>query len=515
MNTITTNWIDKYRPQKSENIIGDKYYANQIKKFLDQFTTNKNIVSPNFLIVGKNGIGKTLIVDLILHEYSFEKITINLSNVITAKKNKKKSQSEMTNVTKNISKTPTGSHRTVGIVYSSITDNNKPIIENANNGLEESIKYVKCKSVLVFDDISTISNPKEKEAIKTLIKMNNKNKKFPIIIISNMKHNKLVNEIRKMVTYNINERTKKIQKIINEIKMKAPNYCEIEKFIKNICIKEQLNIISSKNDDDDIYSEIVTYSQYDMRRLINCLEELKLIHGNSNVTLDDFIQYQKSSKMKDIDPNIYEATELLLNKYTDINDSIMLYSEERATIPLMIHENYPLNIRLNYPTLSALEQINIICDISKNISESDKIDGLIYSNQCWNLQSIHGFYGCVMPSYHINRIPNKLSIKEIDRYIYTQDYTKTSTRKINNKVIRKSRENIYLKRMMTNDFLHITNIIKKLLMNNEYDSIIEIMNSHELSCKDIESIINIDRISRPKFVLGNKTKNIIKEKLKN
>jgi hypothetical protein len=180
----------------------------------------------------------------------------------------------------------------------------------------------------------------------------------------------------------------------------------------------------------------------------------------------------------------------------------------------MIHENYPLNIKLNYPMLSALKQMELICEISKNISESDKIDGIIYSHQCWNLQSIHGFYGCVMPSYHINKTPGKLSIKEKDRYVYAQDYTKTSTRKINNKVIRKSRENLFLKKMMTNDFLHITNILKKLLLNSEYDLIKEIILSHNITCKEMESIINIDRITKPKFVLGTIARNIIKEILK-
>src|SRR5439155_8789540 len=96
-------------------------------------------------------------------------------------------------------KTPTGSSRSVDIIYSSIADNRKTVIKTENS--VSSIKYIKFKSVLIFDDVSTISNPKEKEAIKALVKMNNKHKRFPIIIISNVKHNKLVNEIRKIITY--------------------------------------------------------------------------------------------------------------------------------------------------------------------------------------------------------------------------------------------------------------------------------------------------------------------------
>jgi hypothetical protein len=521
---VTENWLDKYKPQKSSDIIGDKYYVTAIKGFLDQFVGKKIIKKPNLLIIGKNGIGKTLTVDLLLKENSFEKITINLSNVITKKKTKKKSQQDLPTGPNKITtlKTPTGSSRSVDIIYSSIADNRKTVIETENS--VSSIKYIKFKSVLIFDDVSTISNPKEKEAIKALVKMNNKHKRFPIIIISNVKHNKLVNEIRKIITYDTIDKKntstkksqvsngKKVPKEPNEIKMKAPDFSKLEEFIKYICKKENLKIISRHDDDEDIYSEIVLHSQYDVRCLIYCLEELKFLHGNSAITLENFMQYKQSSKMKDIDHNIYEATELLLNKYSGINDTMILYSEERATIPLMVHENYLLNIRLNYPSLSALNQINIICDISTNISESDKIDGLIYSTQWWGGQPLHCYFALTKVSWIINKMPDKLSIKEIDMYRYTQDYTKTSTRQINNKVIRKSRENIHFKKMMTNDFLHMTNIIKNLINKNNYEEVIEIMLAHNLSLKDLESIINIDRIS-PKFVINNKIKKLIKDKL--
>lgn len=557
---ITTNWLDKYRPQKSADILGDKFYAKHINTFLDQFsdanvaklaaiktvaktpkgkkvtrntqgsktvavkkTTIKIkaenskakslLMNPNLFIVGKNGIGKSLIVDILLQENSFEKITINLSNVVSTKKTKKAQKNEPVKS----QKAPTGLSRSVDVVYASIASNKNTMIKSDENGQNTSINYIKSKSVLVFDDISTISNPKEKEAIKALIKMNNKLRKFPIIIISNTKHNKLVNEIHKMVSYNILDKDGKIIKTFNEIKMRAPEYQEIEKFVKHICEKEKLKLIDDKDEDQNIYEEIIINSQFDIRKLIYSLEELKLLYEDdevNDINHEKFRKYQESAKMKDIDPNIYEATEILLNRYTGINDSITLYSEERATIPLMIHENYPLNIKLNYPMLSALKQMEIVCEISKNISESDKIDGIIYSHQCWNLQSIHGFYGCVMPSYHINKIPGKLSIKEKDRYVYAQDYTKTSTRKINNKVIRKSRENIFFKKMMTNDFLHITNILKKLLLNGEYNLIKEIIMVHNITCKEMESIINIDRITNPKFVLGTIARNVIKEMLK-
>lgn len=557
MNTHV-DWLEKYRPRKSEDILGDKFYVKHINLFLDQFseaniakakadaakplpkatkvagprgkkvaigskappvkkaTTTKAkslLMNPNLFIVGKNGVGKTMIVDILLQENGFEKISINLSNVVPTKKIKKSQKGEPVKS----QKAPTGSSRSVDIVYSSVAGNRSTQTKIDENGVKTYLNYVRTKSALVFDDISTISNPKEKESIKALIKMNNKYRKFPIIIISNTKHNRLVNEINKMVGYNVMDTDGKINKASNQIKMHPPDSHDLETFVKHICKTEKIQLVDDQEEERCIFEEIILNSQRDIRKLVYSLEELKMLYeedsGICKLNHEKLKRYQESAKMKDIDPNIYEATDLLLNTYAGISESITLYSEERATIPLMVHENYPLNIKLNYSGLSALKQMDLICEISKNISESDKIDGIIYSHQCWNLQSIHGFYGCVMPSYHINKIPNKSRIKEIDRYVYAQDYTKTSTRKINNKVIRQSRENIYLKKMLTNDFLHITNILKKLLANQEYDVVLEIILAHHITCKEMESIINIDRITKPKFALGTAARNIIKDKL--
>jgi len=319
-----------------------------------------------------------------------------------------------------------------------------------------------------------------------------------------------------MVTYTIKEISadgkKEIKKkIINEIILRAPNYNEMEKFVKNISTNEKLQIIANKSDEDDIYVELINHAQYDIRRLINILEELKMIYLDSEITFDKFEQYRETSKTKDLDPGIYEATRMLLNSYTTIDSALLLYGEERATIPLMVHENYPLNIKQQYPKMVISDQLDIIYDISKCVSESDKIDGLIYSNQCWSLQPVHGFYSCVMPSYHINKNPGKLH--RVEKYKYTQDYNKTSIKKINNKVIKKAQENQFLKKVSIYDFLYIASILKTLFERKDFNAIAELMKPYNLTLKEIESIIKIDKIKKTKITLTGKQRNLIKEML--
>uniref|UniRef100_A0A6C0LT15 DNA replication factor RFC1 C-terminal domain-containing protein n=1 Tax=viral metagenome TaxID=1070528 RepID=A0A6C0LT15_9ZZZZ len=494
------NWLDKYKPQKSSDFLGDKYNINQIDKFIKQFyVKNKKqltIKNPNIIITGTNGIGKTTIVDLILKENDFEKIIPDLSKISITRKTKKKKIIEKDN----------GSVITIKTYYNSLLRRKNILMV----GEQTTVKIA-----VVLDNVSNISNPKEKEAIKSLIKLNNKFKRIPIIIIANVKHSKIVNEIRKMVIFvekNINEEGKKENmKKINEIVMKSPNINELETLIKKVCITEKLKLLPTKSDEEDLYIEIIEHSQYDVRRLINILEELKNIYDDVEITLDKLNLYKITAKKKDIDPGIYEATRSLLNDYSGIDSAISLYSEERATIPLMVHENYPLNLRQQYPKMNAIDQINIIFDVSKSISESDKVDGLIYSNQCWSLQSVHGFYSCVLTSYHINKVSGKMRNKEI--YKYTQDYNKTSIMKINNKAIRNAQEHQLLKTVSIYDFLYIASILRILFNNKRYDMLCELLKPYNLTLKKIESIIKIDKIKNKKSPLTGKQKTIMKEKL--
>lgn len=487
------SWLNKYKPTNLENVVGHSDSIQKFRIFLEQFDKSskcEDIKYPNLLITGSNGLGKMLICDLVLQEKNFTKIIADLSTVLLVKKSKKKENSAL--------------QKNTNSYYLSIL--NRSIFET------NSTK----KFALVISDTSNISNSKEKDAIKSIVKLNNKFHKYPIIIIANIKHNKTVNEIRKMVTYTIkvdtkdNETTKKSTYVHeNSITLKPPQYNELYNFIVYIEKKEKINFVKDKT--LDIYEEIICQSQSDIRRLINMLQDIKLIYGSKPITVKTFAEYCDISRKKDIDPGIFEATRQLLNEYRGINESLTVYSEERATIPLMIHENYPSNIKEQYSSLSLSDQINLMFNISKSISISDKIDGIIYSNQCWNLQNVHGFYSCVLPSYEINKIPNKKCFTE--HYRYTQDYNKTSIKKINNKVIKKAKENIKLKQLSINDFLCMSSILKTLFINKNYEQISILMRPYMLKLSEIESIIKIDKIKKSKYALNSKNKTLLKKLL--
>lgn len=513
-------WLEKYRPTKVKDVLGDEYKIGLIQTFIRDF--DKATV-PNLIVTGPNGIGKSLIVDLALAENKFEKVTIDLMNMAVPRKKKDREKENEDTVA-------TGSNRSVKTYYSIIENNKK----HTDSG----------KIALVFDDVSNISNLKEKEAIKSLIKYNNKYKAFPIIIIANNKHSKIVNEIKKMLSYSSKkkksesdseadddadaetgldepeeEKGQKKSKKINEVILRPPSFNQLEGYIKKICKDENLVLLHKKSDSEDIVENIITHCQNDVRRLINIMEELKLIYGSKKITEEMFEKYKETSKKKDTDPGIYETTRYLLNSYTGIENALLLYGEDRATIPLMVHENYTLNLRTQYPDMDKKSQIDIIRNISQSISISDRIDGLIYSNQYWNLQDVHGFYACAIPSYYVNKTPDKLNT--LEKYAYTQDYNKTSIMKIKNKVIREVKKNPFLRSISIYDILYFSSILHHLFQKDSegkipkknYDTIIDLLKPYGLTLKKIEAIIKIDKTVMEKQVITGKKRNILKEQL--
>src|SRR5579872_4228760 len=306
------NWIEKYKPTNQDDVICDSSTMNRIENFIKIFSKKfdpEQIKNPNLLIRGPNGIGKSLIVDLMLEKYGITKINSDMSSItITRKKGKKNANKA--------DKEYNSSHRTVITYYNSII---------SKNMLSYKSKDPR-RVAMVIDNVSNVSNPKEKEAIKAFVKLNVKLKKFPIIIITNTRHSKVVNDLRKLASYKIKTvdvMGKKItQSFTNEVVIQLPNYSDVELFVKNICQKEKLKLISSRGDDENIYTEIIDHSQYDIRRLVGILEELKLIYGDSNITLQDVRSFCETSKKKDLDPGIFEATKLLLNKYTGITSAL-------------------------------------------------------------------------------------------------------------------------------------------------------------------------------------------------
>lgn len=418
------------------NIMDDNWLLKHIPKSSSDIIGNNvninklkekllNNVTP-VIIEGPHGIGKSLTSLLILKELGYN------VKIITA------------NTIKN----------------STIFKENKTLLKtNYDNNTSLGI-------AIIIHDSDTITLSSDKNIIFDFIKENeNAKNKIPLIFISNEQHSKLLSDIKKAYTY---------------IQFDPPSTEELTLYIKDISNKENINIA------EDIISNIIKFSQFDIRRLLLLLQDLKSTFKNNLITNSEWKLYISSSLYKDKDTGLFYATHSLLNKYNNINTCMQLYETEKVLLPLMIFENYPKYLKDR--NISSDEFIHTMCNITNAISQGDVIETNIYSDQNWYLQNIHGLYTCVDTSFYINKHESSNIQHNLE---FSSDLNKTSLKNINKKNINIIQSYLHDKNL--NDLLHLNKIIINCILNNNTIYLNIIAKQYKIPWKIIEIIIKIDK----------------------
>jgi hypothetical protein len=90
-----------------------------------------------------------------------------------------------------------------------------------------------------------------------------------------------------------------LKKNCEEVRFFSPSSIEITSLIDNITTKENLII---KND-SEIYEQIINFSQFDIRRLINILQELSY-HFNKIDSPEMLKEFFEKSRKKNVNPRL-------------------------------------------------------------------------------------------------------------------------------------------------------------------------------------------------------------------
>ena len=442
-------FINKYRPTKLKTLY--KGYQGEISVIKD-WIKNFNLYNQHALIVkGGRGIGKTLLVRLIIEYMGHDIIELNANNI------KKKD-----------------------IINDLIYDKkNNDILSIYNN-------VKKKKRVLFIDDCETIKLSTEKNAIIEFCKLNKINKIHPIIFAYSGQTAKFIIDIKKK------------NMTFKEFKLHSPTKNDLLKIIVKICKGENIKFKST-----DIINDIITYSQHDIRRLINILEDLKLTFQDKTIHSDDFNNYKILSSQKNSEISIFQATKKILNKYSSISDILLSYDAYKVLLPLHMHEN--MFKILNDIELNKKKKKNRFLDILAQTAEcsslGDVIETNIYTNQNWFLQDVYGFITCVKPSYLMNNI-SKSSIDDID---HSSNLKNKSLKNINKKNILLMHEIIEDKNL--EDLLYINTLIYRLMENEEYDKVRNIICSYNITFKQLETMTKIDKtLPKKKWISKDKKK---------
>jgi DNA polymerase III delta prime subunit len=336
------------------------------------------------------------------------------------------------------------------------------------------------KNVIVIDEMESLTSLTEKSCISTLIKTNESNWFCPIILISNNQHNKLLSDIKKNSI---------------ELRFWPPFPNEMLIILKKITEKEQINILNQT-----VAYKIIEHSQRDCRRLIFILQDLKYAFGKKMITMEMINDYCTTSKKKDVDFDLFNATELLLHSYTSMDDCMRYYETEKTLLPLMIHQNYIKSI-LAVADENSLETYEQIYNLSELLSKGDVVENYIYGDQNWDMCEVHGFYTCVITSFLLSNInPSTDSIK-LD---FPMDLNRTSIQKINKKNILNA--NKCLNTMNIQDYIYINQIIRSLLNNGKNNECIRLFDGYNIKMEHIESLLKVDKIQSSKTNLAPKQK---------
>lgn len=429
-------WINKYKPNNLNQVIGNK---NQISRIVEWLKNVDNLKSMSLIVSGNHGIGKSITLRYILEENGYL-VKVILPNEIKLYRN----------------------------------DGDFKDFFNYKNSIKNKIKLssndTKKKLALIFDETESITLTSEKKFITEIFKMNNKKKLFPLIFISNNQHSKLLNDLKKNCL---------------EIRFIPPPNFELKNLICKVLNQENIKVENNK-----IIDLLIEFSQSDIRKLINILQELSFHFSNKIINENDYKKYVLLSKQKNNELGLFETTLEIVNNNKSNDEINQFYENEKVLLPLMIHENYLKRV-LNKTKLenkNILDQINNICD---SISVGDNIETSIYTDQNWFLQRIHCFFSCINTSYWIN-YSNSKEVK-LDDIKFSSDLNKTSLKNINKKNI--SNLVKLLPNKSLQEILYINRICNHLANNNKIEEIVNILKEYNVNftIKDIELCIKIDK----------------------
>lgn len=441
-------WIDKYKPKNIKEIIGNTTNIDKIDKWIKNDKKNMSLV-----ISGYHGIGKNLIVRKILEKNNYNYKWLDY------KDEKGKSLFED--------------------LVNCFTGENLILMNSKKD-----------KFVLVINDVDKITLKNEKARIKDLVKLNHTKRYFPIIFISSLLHNKLLTDI---LEYG------------DDIKLKQPSNIELTNFLNKIIKNENINII-----DDKVKSKIIKFCQNDVRRLILILYDLKnSFDVEDEINIDSIKYFINNSEKKCKDVSLFDSSKTLINKYSNINDSLSLYRVDKVLVPLTIHENFTKSIFDKYNDNNIY--LEILNNVTDSISKGDVIETNIYTDQNWFLHDIHGFYTCVKTSYNINKY-NKFNKDPFYDMRFSSDLNQTSLKNINKKQI--SNLTKIFPNKSFNDIINLNKIIFNLVKNDKIKELYNIMKDYDNNIKTVENIIKIDK-TMSKITISQKNKKIFNSFVKN
>jgi DNA polymerase III delta prime subunit len=443
-------WSEKYRPQQLQNLVGNKSQIDQIKQWFEQFKARDNTIKKALLLSGCPGTSKTTVAHLVLREFGYDVKEYNASDI----RSKKLVEDQLNKL---ISMEQVDKH---------FRDDSKPfgVIMDEVDGMSSGDKGG------MNQLIKTINPLRGQRCVKKVEKQKLCNRWIPpIICICNDNYTKI----------------KDLKKDCLEIRFNKPTIAELIKVIQNIAQSEHMKLTPSAE------TKIAELAQGDFRRLMFLLQHFSGIQKPC-IDINDVYEYYEVISKKNLDLNSFEITDKIFSKHTSVEDILKLYETDKSLLPMMIHENY-VTVACAQNTNEANKMRSCLQCID-SIINGDLIDKMMYNNQSWYLQPIHGMSACYLPSQYTNLYP-KLGHGGAQ---WTTFLGKFSARCANMGTITSISSNLNTGRSYTVDDIQLlSQIILFQLLDPKGDQQIGLgyMLNYNMEFKYIKDLIKIDRLN--------------------
>lgn len=431
------DWNEKYKPKNQSELIG------KTDEFLKLFSwlENEESKTTGAIISGNHGSGKTVLINMLMEKFNI-KTTV---------------------ITQNLIKT----YRLTGD-YEDFFNNKNTI----TNSIMIKNKKKMLRRAIIFDKIDNVTLSAEKKFILELFKMNLKKRAFIIIFINNNnKHSKLL---------------KPIERLCVTINIKIPEKSDLIGFVATIAKNEGLKLTKKTAE------LIVDFSQNDIRRLINILQELYISYKNKKINEDAFQTFIKNSKQKNCEMGLLVAGRKIINEKLNHDEIIKLFMNQKVLLPLVIHFNF---IKKAFPPCKdPKKQDELLFNLVKttdSLSKGDNIETSIYTDQNWFLQNIHGFYSSTNTNFWINNNNHKKQVN----ICFGRELNITSLKNINRKNIKNLNRIIGEKDI--EEILMINGLSNKMLKENKEKEFVKILKNYkeDIDMKDLTLMLKIDKSS--------------------
>lgn len=389
-NHLSLQWVDKYRPTTTGDILGNFDNIVKIKEWLQNFKDKKIHDQKNFknavLISGPPGIGKTTAAHILLKDAGFDTIEFNASELRTSRELSDKLNSILN-----------GKSIKMMFNQSLVTG----VIMDEIDGIENK-KECTSSDLIEYFNFATNQFYSKKENKKILKKNRithiNKN---PIICICN----------------SIDKNLSGLMKEVIHIRFESPSDNDIFKLLQKINLKENLGI------SDMILQLVVPHCQYDFRRTVYVLEILSgFIKKGEEIDSSKIIKTIEGLGNKDIDLGLFQAVEIVLNDQTaTIKDLVNCYYTDQVFVPSLIHENF-----INYIDQNTLntysEKLDMCIDFYKHYVAGQEIKSDLFGN--WELSNYVGVLSTLAPNIIIKKAKMKkvLSKTSIEKSALVSKY---------------------------------------------------------------------------------------------